>query len=86
MSDEPLGIPALREQLEAMQFRLQSGGEVITPGVDLQQIMASIVQDTGHIPADYLVAAGPGAWSVNRRCLPARTISLPAAWPGIGDC
>ncbi len=47
---------------QGFTFELLLDGKPLTPPDDVQGTMASIIQDLGEIPADYLVAAGPGAY------------------------
>jgi len=41
-------------------FELNLDGQALVPPADVQALMASIAQDLGRIPEDYLVAAGAG--------------------------
>ena len=43
-------------------FALSVDGQPIQPPADVRGLMGSIVQDLGHIPEDYLVAAGAGGY------------------------
>ncbi|MBK5966450.1 hypothetical protein CCR95_20825 [Thiocystis minor] len=54
--DSPSGI----------RYELFLDGQPIAPPPDAVSTMASIVQDLGEIPPDYLVAAGPGLYRPNQ--------------------
>ena len=60
---EPGGTARLRvaqrpdpEGPDRMRFELYLDGQSFTPAADVQALLASIAQDLGHIPADYLEA------------------------------
>ncbi len=50
------------ELLDGFTFELQIDGKFIAPPIDVQGTLASIYQDLGEIPDDYLVPAGPGEY------------------------
>lgn len=53
---------AAQDMPEGFSYTLELGGKPIDPPQEVRGLMASIIQDLGEIPADYLVAAGPGAY------------------------
>jgi nitric oxide reductase NorD protein len=59
-----------------MAFQLVLGDQPLQPRVEAIQLMHSIVQDFGHIPPDYLEAAGQGVY--HRRAGAAGTEGGPA--------
>ena len=44
------------------RFSLRVHGEAVTPPQEVQRTLASIQQDFGHVPADWLLPAGPGGY------------------------
>ncbi len=60
-------------------FQLVLGDQPVPPMGDLEQLMHSIVQDFGQIPAEYLVPAGHGLYHQRRD--PARDDGPPRAEP-----
>lgn len=74
---EPNAEPA---QAQSPKFKLHVGGQTIVPPPEMRTLMASILQDLGEIPPDYLVAGGDGTYVRDR---PMRD---PAAiWKGVYD-
>ncbi len=51
---------------EGYAFQLVVGDQAIMPAADVQQLLDSVVQDFGHIPPEYLVAAGQGRYHRKR--------------------
>jgi nitric oxide reductase NorD protein len=49
-------------QAQSPSFELHVGGQSIAPPPETQALMASILQDLGEIPPEYLVAAGDGGY------------------------
>jgi nitric oxide reductase NorD protein len=47
---------------EGMAYQLVLGDQPIQPGIETVHLMRSIVQDFGHIPSEYLEAAGHGLY------------------------
>ncbi len=62
---------ALRELTDAEGqdgvFELLLDGKPVPPPEEARGLMASIVQDLGEIPPDYLVAAGPGEYAAHQK-------------------
>ena len=52
------------EQPEGFSYEIMFDGKPVTPPDDVKGVMASILQDLGEIPEEYLVAAGAGAYSM----------------------
>lgn len=50
---------------EGLTFELTFDGKPVAPPENVKGLMASIIQDLGAIPDDYLVPAGPGAYSAS---------------------
>jgi nitric oxide reductase NorD protein len=48
---------------DGFRYELQLGERPVDPPADVRGVMASILQDLGEIPPDYLTAAGPGAYT-----------------------
>ena len=68
------------EQPDAHQrIELRLNGEPVTPPDHVNDLLQSIAQDLGEIPADYLVPAGDGAYRENRT--PEDTAAAP--WQGV---
>ena len=62
---DPLGAePQLdvESSFESLDFKLEIEGEPIAPPENVAKLMRSIIQDFGEIPAEYLLASGPGAY------------------------
>jgi nitric oxide reductase NorD protein len=53
---------------EGFTYEIVLDGKPLAPPDDVRGVMASILQDLGEIPDDYLVAAGDGAYSMAGRC------------------
>jgi nitric oxide reductase NorD protein len=51
------------ERPAGLSFELRLDGQPIVPPDDVQAVMASIIQDLGEIPDDYLVPAGEGPYN-----------------------
>ncbi len=49
-------------QAQSPRFELHLGGQIIVPPPEMQALMASILQDLGEIPPEYLVAGGDGGY------------------------
>ena len=49
---------------EGMTYELQLDGDPVQPPDGVQSLIDSIIQDLGHIPEDYLVAAGDGGYKL----------------------
>jgi len=62
-----------------MAFQLVLGDQPVQPRVEAVQLMHSIVQDFGHIPPEYLEAAGQGVY--HRKTGAAGTAEGPAPLP-----
>ena len=60
-------------------FELQIDGQPVTPADDVQGTLASIHQDLGEIPDDYLVPAGPGEYAA---CAPVAQADPDDVWKG----
>ncbi|MFK5984602.1 MAG: nitric oxide reductase activation protein [Pseudomonadota bacterium] len=52
------------EAVDGQNFVLELDGQTISPPADVQSLISSIIQDLGEIPEEYLVAAGPGKYSM----------------------
>jgi len=52
---------------EGFTFRLELDGQPLEPPDEVRGLMASIVQDLGEIPEEYLVPAGPGEYDAEAR-------------------
>ncbi|MEN8131615.1 MAG: VWA domain-containing protein [Pseudomonadota bacterium] len=50
---------------QEFSYQLEFGDRPVAPPDEIRGIMASILQDLGEIPQDYLVPAGPGAYKGN---------------------
>jgi nitric oxide reductase NorD protein len=48
---------------DGFRYELELGERPVDPPADVRGTMASILQDLGEIPPDYLTAAGPGAYT-----------------------
>jgi nitric oxide reductase NorD protein len=55
----------VQSSLETLEFELQIDGEAVAPPEEVAHLMRSIIQDFGEIPEEYLLAAGPGAYSAD---------------------
>lgn len=64
---------------EGIAYQLVLGDQPIQPGIETVQLMHSIVQDFGHIPSEYLEAAGQGLY--HRKPGAAREDAAAAAEP-----
>ncbi len=53
-------------QAQSARFELYVGSQTIVPPLEMQTLMASILQDLGEIPPEYLVAGGDGGYVRNR--------------------
>jgi nitric oxide reductase NorD protein len=53
-------------EIAGLSFELRLDGQPIAPPDDVQALMASIIQDLGEIPPDYLVPAGNGPYSLGQ--------------------
>lgn len=51
-------------QPNGFTFELNLDGQPIIPPANMKSVMASIIQDLGKIPEDYLVAAGDGGYKI----------------------
>jgi hypothetical protein len=64
--DEPAPFRLRRVESDGLpdgfRYALQLGEQPVDPPADVRGVMASILQDLGEIPPDYLTAAGPGAY------------------------
>jgi nitric oxide reductase NorD protein len=49
-------------QAQSPKFELHVGGQTIVPPPEMQTLMASILQDLGEIPPEYLVAGGDSGY------------------------
>lgn len=47
---------------QGFSYELELDGSNVIPNEETQSLIESIIQDVGDLPADYLVAAGPGAY------------------------
>ncbi|TSA14627.1 MAG: hypothetical protein D4R74_07925 [Betaproteobacteria bacterium] len=69
VQDERSGAEAGEPELnvdssfDTLEFELQIDGEAVAPPEEVAKLMRSIIQDFGEIPEEYLLAAGPGAYS-----------------------
>jgi nitric oxide reductase NorD protein len=52
---------------DSASYELQLDGKPVSPPENVSQLMASILQDLGEIPEEYLVAAGDGGYRPNQR-------------------
>jgi nitric oxide reductase NorD protein len=52
------------DQPEGFSYEIMFDGKPVAPPDDVKGVMASILQDLGDIPEEYLVAAGAGAYSM----------------------
>jgi len=61
------GEPELEVEssFDTLEFELQIDGEAVAPPGEVAKLMRSIIQDFGEIPEEYLLAAGPGAYSAD---------------------
>ncbi len=50
---------------QGFSYQLQLDGQPLEPPEGVESLIASIIQDLGQIPDDYLVAAGDGRYQVN---------------------
>ena len=55
------------ERAAGVGFELLLDGRPVPPPEGARGLMASIVQDLGEIPPDYLVAAGPGEYAAHQK-------------------
>lgn len=53
-------------EADGQSFELLLDGQPVAPPEEARGLMASIMQDLGEIPPEYLVAAGPGAYHVDQ--------------------
>ena len=72
-SAQPQRFRAVRSAPEApddFTFELQLDGQPMIPPDDVQSLVASIIQDLGQVPEDYLVAAGDGPYDAAHQAAP----------------
>ncbi len=50
------------DEAHAGEFELRLDGAAVTPPLHVSDLLQSIAQDLGHVPEDYLVPAGDGAY------------------------
>ncbi len=62
-----LTIETDKEQNNEQVFILELDGQPMNPPSEVQSLISSIVQDLGEIPEEYLVAAGPGKYSLEQQ-------------------
>ena len=66
-SEVPAGEPEIDvdSSFDTLEFELQIDGEAVAPPEEVARLMRSVIQDFGEVPQEYLLAAGPGAYSAD---------------------